>query len=178
MLTAMIAVRNILGDNHDLWQVNTDMDYHEEQNLSADSKEYSLTKLSSTQPMVPSQLSPNAYSSYIDKAIIRLFSRIDKFSFASSVGICSALCMFLGTIWLVLNGVKPYDKNFILLSNYFIGYEVSLKGAMIGSGYGLFWGFILGWSFAYLRNLTLGIIVYIEKKKLESRSFRNLLDYI
>jgi protoporphyrinogen oxidase len=30
MLTAMLAVRNILGEQHDLWSVNTERSYHEE----------------------------------------------------------------------------------------------------------------------------------------------------
>ena len=31
MYTAMLAVGNLEGANHDLWQVNNDFDYHEEQ---------------------------------------------------------------------------------------------------------------------------------------------------
>jgi protoporphyrinogen oxidase len=34
MLTAMFAVENMLGASHDLWAVNTDFEYHEEQRLS------------------------------------------------------------------------------------------------------------------------------------------------
>jgi protoporphyrinogen oxidase len=30
MLTAMLAVRNIMGERHDLWTVNTERSYHEE----------------------------------------------------------------------------------------------------------------------------------------------------
>ena len=30
MLTAMLAVRNLFGENHDLWAVNTERSYHEE----------------------------------------------------------------------------------------------------------------------------------------------------
>lgn len=30
MLTAMLAVRNLFGENHDLWTVNTERSYHEE----------------------------------------------------------------------------------------------------------------------------------------------------
>lgn len=30
MLTAMLAVRNLLGEKHDLWEVNTERSYHEE----------------------------------------------------------------------------------------------------------------------------------------------------
>ena len=31
MLTAMMAVWNMSGASHDVWAVNTDFDYHEEQ---------------------------------------------------------------------------------------------------------------------------------------------------
>lgn len=30
MMTALFAARNILGESHDLWAVNTDEEYHEE----------------------------------------------------------------------------------------------------------------------------------------------------
>jgi hypothetical protein len=33
MLTAMMAVWNMRGASHDLWEVNTDFEYHEEQKL-------------------------------------------------------------------------------------------------------------------------------------------------
>ena len=35
MLTAMMAVDNMLGASHDVWNVNTDFDYHEEQKVDA-----------------------------------------------------------------------------------------------------------------------------------------------
>jgi len=59
MLTAMLAVKNILGANHDLWQVNAEQEYHEE--VSSDDKanadEYAL--LASTQPAVPLRKNTN-----------------------------------------------------------------------------------------------------------------------
>ena len=33
MLTAMMAVWNMQGASHDIWAVNTDFEYHEEQKL-------------------------------------------------------------------------------------------------------------------------------------------------
>ncbi len=36
MLTAMMAVANMRGASHDVWSVNTDYEYHEEQKLEAD----------------------------------------------------------------------------------------------------------------------------------------------
>lgn len=38
MLTAMLAVRNILGEKHDVWNVNTERSYHEEVRIPKDSK--------------------------------------------------------------------------------------------------------------------------------------------
>jgi protoporphyrinogen oxidase len=35
MLTAMMAVWNMEGANHDVWSVNTDFEYHEEQRVDA-----------------------------------------------------------------------------------------------------------------------------------------------
>src|SRR4029079_10079860 len=37
MLTAMMALWNMQGASHDVWAVNTDFDYHEEQKLDASS---------------------------------------------------------------------------------------------------------------------------------------------
>ncbi len=51
MLTAMMAVKNILGASHDLWEVNADQEYLEER---AESRELRL--LSLTQPLVPERL--------------------------------------------------------------------------------------------------------------------------
>ena len=36
MLTAMLAVRNLIGEQHDLWNVNTERSYHEEMRLPHD----------------------------------------------------------------------------------------------------------------------------------------------
>jgi hypothetical protein len=37
MLTAMMAVWNMQGKSHDLWAVNTDFEYHEEQTVAPSS---------------------------------------------------------------------------------------------------------------------------------------------
>ena len=34
MYTAMLAVENMQGASHDLWEVNTDLEYHEEQRVA------------------------------------------------------------------------------------------------------------------------------------------------
>jgi hypothetical protein len=55
MLTAMLAARNILGENYDLWGVNVDQEYHEE--VHGEKKGIDdLVRVSSTQPRVPERV--------------------------------------------------------------------------------------------------------------------------
>jgi protoporphyrinogen oxidase len=53
MLTAMLAARNILGADYDLWQVNVEQEYHEEGREVALSD---LKRIEETQPMVPRKM--------------------------------------------------------------------------------------------------------------------------
>ena len=53
MLTAMLAVKNILGANYDLWQVNAEQEYHEEVTDQDRTDEGEFGMLASTQPRVP-----------------------------------------------------------------------------------------------------------------------------
>ena len=56
MLTAMLAVKNIMGANYDLWKVNAEQEYHEEvKSHEAEGDEFAL--LASTQPRVPERTS-------------------------------------------------------------------------------------------------------------------------
>ena len=56
ILTAMLAVENLFGAQHDLWAVNADTEYHEEVSASDQARELAL--LASTQPRVPVRSAP------------------------------------------------------------------------------------------------------------------------
>jgi protoporphyrinogen oxidase len=56
MLTAMLAVRNLFGEHHDIWRVNADDEYHEEipdMEFAGSEHDGELRLLSETQPLVP-----------------------------------------------------------------------------------------------------------------------------
>jgi protoporphyrinogen oxidase len=156
MLTAMLAVENINGAEHDLWNVNVDQEYHEEHKEEA--KE------------APEELIP-------DTAIIRAFAKMDKFGFAAAIGTVAGLLIFTATLWLVVKGGAVVGPNLRLLSQYFAGYSVTVKGAFVGMGYSFIWGFLFGWLFAYLRNVSLAFYIYRVKKKTEMLSFGDFLDH-
>lgn len=53
MLTAMLAVKNILGANYDVWEVNVENEYHEE---ITEQEADEMSKLASTQPLIPKRI--------------------------------------------------------------------------------------------------------------------------
>lgn len=178
MLTAMLAVKNILGASYDLWQINADQEYHEEIREDKRTKSNEFDSLVSTQPHVPERRPVKSRRWDPDKAIIWAFARVDKLAFAIAVGSVCGLAIFILTLWLIIRNGDMIGPNLQLLGQYFIGYTVTVKGAFIGIGYSFLWGFIWGWLFAYLRNLSVGIFIYRARKKAESLSLRDFLDYI
>jgi hypothetical protein len=56
MLTAMLAVQNILGAQHDLFGINTEREYHEQVKRSPGQDASDLGLLASTQPRIPERI--------------------------------------------------------------------------------------------------------------------------
>lgn len=172
MFTAMLAVENILGARHDLWMVNTEQEYHEETVSRVVTPRSQIEALTATQPRVPLP----AVSSVSD-SLISTFAKMDKLAFATAVGSVSGLVTFMATLWLVLKSGSPVGPHLELLQQFFAGYTVTVEGAFVGLAYSFFWAFLWGWLFAYLRNLSLGFVVYRAKRKVEMLTFREFLDH-
>jgi hypothetical protein len=102
---------------------------------------------------------------------------MDKLAFASAVGTAFGLLFFAATIWAITQISNGQASYLLLLSQYFVGYTVSLKGAFIACAYGLSWGFLLGWLFAYLRNLMLALYIYRVRKATELLTVQDFLDH-
>jgi len=175
MLTAMLAVKNIAGENIDLWAVNADQEYHEEITAEEIERQREFADLQATQPQIPMPLPGGAPLSEI---LIRVFAPMDKLAFASAVGIVAGSYIMLATLILVLKGGEIIGPHMALLGEYFIGYTVSIKGACIGSLYGLFWGFMFGWTIAYLRNACLGFYVFYLRRRAEAEALTNFLNFL
>jgi protoporphyrinogen oxidase len=178
MLTSMLAVKNILGANYDLWSVNADQEYHEEVTDLGEKGRGEFSILNSTQPRVPEQSPMQPRQSISNEVLIKVFARMDKLAFATALGSVCGLAIFIATFCLIIKGGGVIGPNLQLLGQYFIGYRVTIGGAFIGMGYGLLWGFVWGWLFAYLRNFLFGFLLYAARKKAESLLFKDFLDYI
>lgn len=67
-------------------------------------------------------------------------------------GVLLGGAIFLATNWLVLKGGERVGPHLSLLSQFFIGYEVTFVGSLIGFGYGFVTGFVVGYLVATLYN--------------------------
>lgn len=172
MLTAMLAIENMFGAHHDLWEVNADQEYHEETTSRELQSKSQLGMLALTQPQVPVAVPTTA-----NPALVTAFARMDKLAFSVALGVVAGFITFAATLFLVFKGGDAVGRNMQLLSEFFLGYTVSIEGAMVGFAYSFLWAFLWGWTFAYVRNFILGLMIYRAKRKVEFLSFREFVDH-
>ena len=154
MVTGMQAAQNAIGSAYDLWAVNEEEEYLEED------KQHQTGQIIS------------------EKDLQRVFAQMDKLAFATAVGSVAGLLIFLATAWLIIKGGPVIGPNLQLLSQYFVGYTVTVQGSFIGFGYSFGWGFLFGWLYAYLHNFFLSYYIYRIKKRAELVSFRDFIDHL
>ena len=72
-------------------------------------------------------------------------------------GIVAGFVIFIATNWLVLKGGYVVGPHLSLLNQFFIGYEVTFVGSLIGFAYGFGCGFIGGYLVARMYNWIAGL---------------------
>lgn len=72
------------------------------------------------------------------------------------VGLLLGSLIFVATNWLVLKGGRVVGPHLSLLNQFFIGYEVSFVGSLVGFAYGSAVGFVIGYTIATLYNVAAG----------------------
>lgn len=97
--------------------------------------------------------------------IVEALSKLDAVALGVSLGMLFGIGIFLATNLLVLKGGEVVGPNLGLLSQYFIGYEVTFWGSLIGFAYGLMSGFVLGFLIATLRNFIIFIYLHLLRLK-------------
>jgi hypothetical protein len=154
MVTAVYAAQNIMGGNHDIWDVNVEDDYHEEQ------RELS-SAASGGDRLVPGR----AARPTLEEALAEIFAKYDAVALGSAVGSVAGILALLATAMLLIKGGNVVGPNLSLLGNYFLGYEVSWAGALLGFVEAGIGGFGFGWVLASMINAVIGR----EKRQLLDR---------
>jgi hypothetical protein len=116
-------------------------------------------------------------SSTDDSPVVRMFGRIHKRALGVAVGTAAALLVFTITAFHIV--LRPTEAlNIILLSEYFYGYEITWRGAVIGACWAFWTGFVAGWFVAFVRNVWTGIRLFTLRHEGELISQRDFLDYL
>ena len=158
MLSGLYAVRNVtMGEQNDLWAINTELEYLEEFDSEAERDEGFAV---------------------LEEALSHAFLRVDPLAFGVATGLVSGLILFLATLILVLKGGEVVGPRLGLLGEFFPGYAVTAPGSLIGLVYGIVFGFVCGWAIAYIRNVIIFLYVAGIQYRAERRVLRRMFDYI
>jgi hypothetical protein len=111
-----------------------------------------------------------------DEIIIQSLAKLDGKALGIAIGLLFGLGVFAATNILILKGGEVLGPNLALLSQFFIGYEVTFTGSLIGFVYGVITGFVLGWMIALIRNLVLTIYMHVIKLRGRLSAVNDYLD--
>lgn len=68
------------------------------------------------------------------------------------MGLLAGLGIFIATTWLILKGGDVVGPHLSLLGQFFLGYQVTFIGSLIGLAYGFLLGFLAGYFIATFYN--------------------------
>lgn len=160
MLTGMLAVRNLMrGQRNDLWNVNTEQEYHEEVRATVEEKAEEL-------------------AGAVQGVLAGAFLKLDRRSFGLAWGAVCGLALLVATFLLLLKGGEVVGPKLSLLGQFFPGYEVSWIGSVIGLGWGFVFGFLGGWTVAFLRNTVVFLYMAAVHRRSEYQLLRKLLEHL
>ena len=93
MMSGVLAARNIAGEEHDVWAVNVEQDYHEEKRTEQGSG-------ATGERLVPGRVSERE----VDDVLDATFARHDPVALGVAVAVVAGACLFLATAVLLLRG--------------------------------------------------------------------------
>lgn len=111
-----------------------------------------------------------------DDLIIQSLAKLDGKALGIAIGLLLGLGIFAATNFLIIKGGYVIGPNLALLSQFFIGYEITFAGSLIGMIYGLMTGFVIGWLIAAIRNLVVTIYMNVIKVKGSMSAVNDFLD--
>ena len=119
----------------------------------------------------------NSHSAYPPDAVALSFAPAHKRAMGIAIGVVAALGCFALTAVPLIRG-RPATLELELLSHYFSGYDVTWRGALIGALWAGFTGFVIGWFFAFLRNVLLAFRLVVLRARAELAQTRDFMDHI
>jgi len=112
----------------------------------------------------------------VDRIIVESLAKLDGVALGVSLGLIFGLIIFAATNILIFKGGEVVGPNLSLLEQYFVGYEVTFSGSMVGLIYGVLVGFIVGWLIATLRNFVVSLYIHYLKVRGSMSAVNDYID--
>ena len=101
----------------------------------------------------------SAPSKKLDELVLTRLLRLNATLQGLVTGIVVGLVIFVATNWLILKGATTGPEgqpvvgpHLALLGQYFIGYQVTFWGSLVGFAYGFLCGFVAGYLISTMYN--------------------------
>jgi hypothetical protein len=88
----------------------------------------------------------------LEAQVLARVLRLDAAATGLVCGLAAGLLLFVATVWLLVKGGEVVGPHLGLLGHLLPGYRVSLGGSLVGLGWGLALGFVVGYAVAFLYN--------------------------
>ncbi len=105
------------------------------------------------------------------------FTPLHKRCLGVAVGIVVGFVLFVATLMHIQRSPgEPFPL--VLLGSYFPGYRVTYMGSLIGMAWGFWVGFVVGWFFAFARNLGMAITAFWFRARAEMQQGVSFFDHL
>jgi len=118
---------------------------------------------------------PNAGIPETDFRFERVFPRVHARALGIAIGVTTGGALLLLTLFHVIFRPGP---PLVLLRQYFYGYDVTWRGAVVGAAWGFAAGFVGGWLLGLVHSLTLDIWLLVVRQRTNLSMKRNFLDQL
>src|SRR5262249_37292146 len=145
MLTGIYAARNIMGERHDVWAVNTEQAYHEH----GQEAEATVSDRLTPRHVIPVGVALHPASAALFKVA---FAPLDPLALGAAVGTVGNVKLFLATAVLLLKNGPVVNPTLSLLSYYFLGFTATWSGTFLGAIEASVESYVLGAVGAWLWN--------------------------
>ena len=88
----------------------------------------------------------------LEKLVLTRLLRLNAKVQGVVTGLVAGFAVFIATNWLILKGGDVVGPHLSLLGHFFIGYQVTFVGSLIGFAYGFLGGFLVGYGVARMYN--------------------------
>jgi protoporphyrinogen oxidase len=164
MLTGLCAARNVVGEQHDVWAVNVDTEYHEE-----------VTPKRKHTVLAVAAIEPREEDLDFANVLRAALARLDPLALGLAVGIVCGFGLFLATTVLLLKGSDIVGPRLALLGHYLIGYRVTWTGALVGLIEATVVGYVIGCVCAWLHNTLINGYILLIRRVAEAKERSDIL---